>query len=114
MDCDVKTPDIPERCMRVYNVLSGRKGICPRADGRWSTDAIVELTSHHNDGKKARELAVERPDVVERDYLDRADGEIKPTLEECSKPIALYRLSAKYDPRRAHERAAAMQLTLFL
>ena len=98
---------IPVRCIAVFRVL--QTGFCPRPDGRWSTDAIVLAVLHDSAGKKARELAVECPDVVERDYLDRADGEIKPTLEECGKPVAMYRLAAKHDPRRAPARAAAMQ-----
>lgn len=98
---------IPVRCLAVFRVL--QSAFCKRPDGRWSTDAIVAVTTHQNDGKKARELAVECPDIVERDYLDRADGEIKATWEECGKPVAMYRLAAKYDPRRAPERDAAMQ-----
>lgn len=91
---------IPVRCLAVFRALKGELACCPRPDGRWSTDAIVLAVKHDSAGKKARELAVACPDVVEREYLDRADGEIKPTFEECGRPVAMYRLAAKYDPRR--------------
>jgi hypothetical protein len=101
------TLGIPVRCIAVFRLL--KSAFCPRPDGWWTTDAMLDITSHGSDSKKARELAIECPDVVERKYLDRKDGEIKDTLEECGQPIAMYRLSAKYDPRRAPDRAAAMQ-----
>ncbi|MEN6337361.1 MAG: hypothetical protein ABFE01_24155 [Phycisphaerales bacterium] len=102
---------VPERCRQVFRVLAGRVGCCPRRDGLWPLDAIVELTRHHSHAKKAREFAVECPSVVERAYLDRKTGLVHydrpgdkiPAIERCAKPIALFGLTAEYDPRRRHE-----------
>jgi hypothetical protein len=91
---------IPVRCLRAWRaLLSGGPPRVAARGGWWSNDDVTAYTNHCNDRRKLAELRECCPGLVDRREEPR-DGQ---------SPIALFRIAAKYDPRRAPERAAAMQ-----
>ena len=91
---------IPGKCLRAWRALV--VGCPPRVAARggwWSNDDLCAYTGHVNDRRKLAELREKCPELIDRKE-EKRDG---------ASPIALFRIAEKFDPRRAPERAAAMQ-----